>query len=172
MLAPVVILLALLHPSKTAFGICLIIAFLSDIFDGIIARRLNMATPALRRFDSAADSVFYIAALFAAWRLYPAELDQHLAVLGLLVALELVRYAVDFVKFRQAASYHMWSSKLWGICLFVGFFSLLAMGRGGLPVSIAIYAGIVADLEGLAISCVLRKQGTDVASLLHALRTR
>jgi phosphatidylglycerophosphate synthase len=35
-----------------------VVAFLSDIFDGILARRLGVATANLRRLDSAADSAY------------------------------------------------------------------------------------------------------------------
>ena len=51
-LAPVVIMLAINWPIKVAFGFCLVLAFLSDVFDGILARRLNIATPNHRRLDS------------------------------------------------------------------------------------------------------------------------
>lgn len=171
-LGPVVICLALLSPNRMAFGACLITAFLSDVFDGIFARRLNVATPNLRRLDSVADTIFYLSAILAAWRLYPGAITERLAPLLGLCGLELVRYLYDLAKFGREASYHMWSSKLWGVALFVGFFALLALGISGLPVSVAIYVGIVADLEGLAISIVLREWKTDVPTILHALRLR
>jgi len=172
LLAPLMVMLALWHPNPIAFGICLVAAFLSDVFDGIIARRLGVATPTLRRLDSLADSVFYIAAVFAAWRLYPSVIHEHLAPLLALAMLEGLRYAFDLLKFRREASYHMWSSKLWGICLFAGFLALLAFGNAGWPVTLAIYAGIVADLEGLAISVILKKWKNDVPTFIHALRIR
>ncbi len=155
-----------------AFGACLITAFLSGVFDGILARRLNVATPNLRRLDSVADTIFYLSAILAAWRLYPGAITERLAPLLALCGLELVRYLFDLAKFGREASYHMWSSKLWGVALFVGFFALLALGISGLPVSVAIYVGIVADLEGLAISIVLRQWETDVPTILHAFRLR
>ncbi len=172
LLGPVVIYLALLWPNRLAFGACLIVAFLSDVFDGIIARRLNVSTPDLRRLDSVADTIFYLSAIFAAWHLHPSAITECLAPLLALCGLELVRYLFDFAKFGREASYHMWSSKLWGIALFVGFFALLALGISGLPVSVAIYVGIVTDIEGLAISIVLREWKTDVPTILHALRLR
>jgi len=172
LLAPIVGALAFLYPSRAAFGACLIVGFLSDVFDGIIARRLKIATPALRRFDSIADSVFYLAALLAVWQLHPSALRRHRVALVILVALELVRYVVDFAKFKKEAAYHMWSSKVWGILLFGSFFSLLALGRDGLLVGLAIYAGILADLEGLAISMVLPQWTSDVPSIVHAVRMR
>ena len=171
-LAPIVVLLAMIKPSPTAFGVCLVIAFLSDVFDGIIARRLNVATPNLRRFDSVADSIFYLCATFAAWILYPSVIREHMVALMLLGAMEATRYIFDLCKFGREASYHMWSSKVWGVALFAGFFSLLAMGASGTAVSAAIYIGIIADLEGLAISIVLTEWKTDVPSFIHAVRLR
>jgi CDP-diacylglycerol--glycerol-3-phosphate 3-phosphatidyltransferase len=171
-LAPVLLLLAWHPPAYAAFGACLVVALLSDIFDGVIARRLGIATPALRRLDSIADSLFYVAAVAVAWRLYPGAIRARWLPIGVLVALELLRYLVDWLKFRREAAYHMWSSKCWGLCLFAGFFMLLARGVDGWAFSLAVYVGIVADLEGLAISIALDRWQSDVPSIVHALRLR
>ncbi|MEK7951329.1 CDP-alcohol phosphatidyltransferase family protein [Luteolibacter soli] len=172
LLAPVVAALAMHGPHPAAFGLCLTLAFFSDIFDGVIARRLQVATPGLRRLDSAVDTLFYTAVTFAAWHLYPEAIRAHFPALLTLAALELTRYAFDFAKFGREASYHMWSSKLWGISLFAAFFALLALRQTGAWLAVPVYLGIIADLEGLAISCVLRKWRSDVPSLFHALRWR
>jgi phosphatidylglycerophosphate synthase len=172
LLAPVVLLLAIYFPNRLAFGACLTLAFLSDVFDGIIARRLKIATANLRRLDSIADSLFYLAAAAAAWLLYPSVIEEHWLALIALGALELSRYAVDLAKFGREASYHMWSSKAWGIVLFTGFFALLALGDTGLLIALPIYVGILADVEGLAISFVMTTWQADVPTIFHALRLR
>ena len=169
-LGPVVLVAAFYGPNRLLFGCCLTLAFLSDVFDGVIARRLGVATPSLRRLDSIVDTVFYACAALAALRLYPAALEAHAGSIVALIALELTRYVVDWLKFRRVASYHMWSSKLWGLLLFTAFVALLVFGRADWILSVAIYAGIVADLEGLAISWRLSESRTDVASIVHALR--
>jgi CDP-diacylglycerol--glycerol-3-phosphate 3-phosphatidyltransferase len=166
------VLLAVAWPSPSAFGACLVTAFLSDVFDGVVARRLGIATPNLRRLDSIADSLFYVGALFAAWYLHPQALVAHRTALVVLALLEIARYAFDLRKFGREASYHMWSSKLWGLALFAGFFSILALGRSGWAVALAVWLGIVADIEGLAISALLRRWRNDVPSIVHALRLR
>ena len=171
-LAPVLLVIAHFGASRLQFGICLTVAFLSDIFDGVLARRFRIATPGLRRLDSAADTIFYLAALYSAWYLYPEAVISRTAPLIALVVLEVSRYAFDWLKFRREASYHMWSSKAWGIALFVAFFSLLAYGSNNATMTIAVYLGIAADLEGLAISAVLREWQSDVPTLLHALTLR
>jgi phosphatidylglycerophosphate synthase len=171
-LAPVMVALALTSASRTGFGACLLVAFLSDVFDGKIARRLGIATPFLRRLDSIADSVFYVAATYCVWLLYPDVILGHATSLLLLLGLELGRYVFDFLKFKKEASYHMWSSKLWGLALSVAFFSVLVFSNAGIAVSCAIYLGLLADAEGLMISLVLPCWKNDVPTLFHALRWR
>ena len=172
LLAPVAVLLAVFYPSHIAFGTCLVVALLSDIFDGILARRLNVATPNLRRLDSIADTIFYVCIAFAAWYLYPSVIAEHIVALVALGALELARYVFDLRKFGREASYHMWSSKLWGLALFAGLFSLLALGVAGVAVTAAIYLGVIADIEGLAISMILPEWESDVPTFVHAHRRR
>jgi phosphatidylglycerophosphate synthase len=172
LLVPVLVLLTHFHGSHLQFGICLTVAFLSDVFDGVIARRLGIATPGLRRFDSATDSAFYLAALYAAWQLDRAAITSRIGPMIVLGILEASRYAFDWLKFRREASYHMWSSKLWGVALFAAFFSLLACGSDNALMSLAIYLGIAADLEGLAISVILPEWQSDVATIVHAIALR
>ena len=151
---------------------CLIVAFLSDIFDGILARRMNVATPNLRRLDSITDTIFYLCTAFAVWYLYPSVISQHTMALVTLIGLEVARYIFDIRKFGREASYHMWSSKLWGIALFVGIFSVLVLGSSGIAVSVAIYLGIVADMEGLTISVIINEWESDIPTFVHAHQRR
>ena len=167
-LAPVVVALALWSPSALGFAICIVVAFLSDVFDGVIARRLGIATPNLRRLDSIADTIFYLGVAFAIWHLHRAEIVARIIPVIALAALELLRYAVDLRKFGREASYHMWSSRLWGVALLVGTVNLLVLGNAGWTLDLAIYAGIVADLEGLAISFTLSTWKSDVPTWFHA----
>jgi CDP-diacylglycerol--glycerol-3-phosphate 3-phosphatidyltransferase len=171
-LAPLMVWLALYHPSQVAFAGCLIAAFLSDLFDGIIARRLGIATPTLRRLDSIADSIFYIATMYAAWHLYAAQIRAYIPALLLLAGVEGIRYVFDWLKYRRETSYHMWSSKLWGIFLFITFFNILVYGQTGIWTLLAIYTGIVADIEGLVISALLPTWRNDVPTVFHALKLR
>jgi phosphatidylglycerophosphate synthase len=170
--APVIVFLALRNPDPRAFGACLTLGFLSDVFDGMIARKLGVATQTLRRLDSGADTLFYVAAAFAVWHLYPRVILEHTRALVVLGALEVGRYAFDLAKFGREASYHMWSSKAWGIVLFVAFFGVLVYGYTGGLVAMPLYVGIVADVEGLAISIVLGEWKSDVPSIFHVLKSR
>jgi hypothetical protein len=50
--------------------------------------------------------------------------------------------------------------------------SLLAFNDQGIFVTLFIYIGILADIEGLAISLTLKKWTHDVPTIFHALRLR
>jgi len=171
-LAPVLVLLALFAPLPVAFAACLSLAAVSDYFDGAIARHLAIVTPGLRRLDSLADLLFFLAALFALWWLYPGVLTGHAGALTVLIALGLLRYAVSYAKFGREASYHLWSSKVWGFALFLGFYALLVLQSDGVWITLVIWLGILAALEDLAVSVVLREWRTDVPTLVHAWRLR
>jgi phosphatidylglycerophosphate synthase len=170
LLAPVVVVTALRGGDRAVFAACLIAAFVSDILDGVIARRLGIATPSLRRLDSVADSLFYISTTLAVWLLQPQVITRRISLLGTLIVLELARYSYDYAKFRREASYHMWSSKVWGLALFVAFMSLLAFGADNALVTAAVILGILCDIEGLAVSMVLKRWQSDVPNFIVAMR--
>ncbi|MEP7218042.1 MAG: CDP-alcohol phosphatidyltransferase family protein [Bacteroidota bacterium] len=172
LLAPLLLWFAWRMPVPSAFAVSLLLALFSDIFDGIIARRLGVATPGLRRLDSVADTLFYVAAVAAVWHLHREFILESAIPLGILLTLEITRYLFDLSKFGREASYHMWSSKLWGLALFLAFFSALVFARAGFLFSFAIYLGIIADIEGLMISFILPSWQNDIPTIVHALRIR
>jgi phosphatidylglycerophosphate synthase len=146
----------------------LTVAFLSDVFDGIIARRLGVATALLRRADSIVDTGFYVCATVALiWR-SPAVIKAHVPGLVALASLELARWAVERLRYGRLASYHMWSAKVWGVALWLGFSEAFLTGRPGPLLQAAIVTGILADAEGLATSLVLSTWQHDVATIWHA----
>lgn len=169
LLAPVMVVLTTRDPDRAAFVFCIVVAFLSDLFDGILARRLGVVSAGLRRFDSIADTIFCVAALYAVWRLHPAVISDNRILLACLAVLEVARYVLDFWKFGREASYHMWSSKFWGLTVFAALLLVLGTGYQGEWVVVAIVAGIVSDLEGLTISLILPRWAHDVPTLFHAL---
>jgi CDP-diacylglycerol--glycerol-3-phosphate 3-phosphatidyltransferase len=172
LLAPAILLMAIHHRQGVPMAVAIIAALLSDIYDGIIARRLRVETTALRRADSVADTIFYAAAAWSAWLLAPAAVRSVRNILGFLLALEVFRYAFDYAKFRREASYHSYGAKLWGLVLALALILLLAFNISGWILRTAIWVGIISDMEGLAISIVLPAWSHDIRSIAHALRAR
>jgi len=146
------------------------VAFVSDVFDGIIARRLGVATPGLRRADTIVDTAFYIGAALTLLLRTPGVVWASRYGVALLVVLEGIRLFVDRRKFGRMAAYHMWSAKAWGLALWLGFCEAFLTGRPGPLFRLAVGLGIAADLEGLAASRVLSRWTHDVPTVWHAVR--
>jgi CDP-diacylglycerol--glycerol-3-phosphate 3-phosphatidyltransferase len=172
LLAPVMLAIAYAGGWGPAFVVCLAVAFFSDLFDGILARRLGVAGPGLRIYDSTTDTVFYAAVIWSAWVAYPDVARAHVWVIVLFVGLELVYYTICLVKFRRQPSFHAWTSKCWGVALWVAFTALLGFGVTGVLFYTMIGLGILAELETLAIALVLPAWEHDVPTVLHAWRIR
>jgi CDP-diacylglycerol--glycerol-3-phosphate 3-phosphatidyltransferase len=150
----------------------IVLALLSDIYDGVLARRLGTETTLLRRADSAADTLFYVCAAWAAWILNPNSVRSVWGILAALLGLELFRYLFDFLKFHREASYHAYSAKTWGLFLSLAVILLLAYNIAGRLLLVALWLGILANIEGLAISMILPVWSHDVRSVVHAFKLR
>ncbi|HEX9085586.1 MAG TPA: CDP-alcohol phosphatidyltransferase family protein [Gemmatimonadaceae bacterium] len=172
LLAPVLVWLVYANAPGIAFATVILAAFLSDYFDGVIARRVGVASAELRHFDSRTDLVFYATAAWSVWRLHP-DLVRSIAIPGLIViGLDVVRHLFDFAKFRKDAAYHAWSSKVWGLSLALALVLLMGFGVTQPFVAITVVLGVIAQVEGLLISVVLPIWTHDVPTLFYALQIR
>jgi CDP-diacylglycerol--glycerol-3-phosphate 3-phosphatidyltransferase len=152
---------------KTA-AMVLALGFISDVYDGVVARRFGVATAGLRRLDSAVDSVFYLAAAFCLWRLHPEALLSHRSLIATVVGTLLIGHAFELWKFGREASYHAWLAKAWGAALFAALVFLFVAGDDWL-LTIALWLGIASHVENLLITARLPECRSDVKSIFHVL---
>jgi CDP-diacylglycerol--glycerol-3-phosphate 3-phosphatidyltransferase len=168
--APAIFVLACFEfPGPLLAGI-LGAAFLSDIFDGVIARRTGTATPALRFADTIVDTVFYVVAAVALTVSVPGAFDDVWLPLVALIIVHVSRATFELTKYGRIASYHMWSSKALGLLLVVAMTTVFLTGRPSLLLACAVWMGIANELEGFAVSFVLPRWQADVPSLVHAFQ--
>jgi len=153
-------------------GVLFLTGPLSDIFDGILARRLGCATPSLRIADTVVDITFYGFVLMAVVELNWPAIRARIWLIAAVAALEAARLAFDLVKFRRIASYHSYTAKLWGLLLWLAFGVLLCFNQGAWLLTIALVWGIVCELEGLAFSAILPEWVHDVKTLPRAIAIR
>lgn len=168
--APVIIVAALMGwRGSTLFAIAAV-AMLSDLFDGVIARKLRLDTERIRQVDSRVDTVFYFAAGAALLYRFPNVWHQYEFWIVALAIVELGRMAFEWRKFGRAAAYHMWSAKAWGLAMLLGFGEVTLKGHAGALFILALALGFVANIEGLAASILFREWHYDVATYWHAVR--
>jgi phosphatidylglycerophosphate synthase len=171
-LGPGIIVVTLLRPSGWALTACIGLALLSDVLDGVLARRWRIDTENLRRWDTRADTLFYACVLVAALLRYPAVIERRwLLIAGLLTA-EVATHVMAIMKFGRHASYHSVLSKIWGLLLASSMIGLLGFGLDNWLLDLSIAWGIFCNLQGLAMTLLLPVWQRDVPTLLHAVRLR
>jgi len=169
---PALFVLACFRFNGRALALVLVAAVLSDIFDGIIARRTGTATPSLRMADTIVDTMFYVAAGLALGVAVPGAYDGAWLPLSLLIAVHVSRTTFEMIKFGRVASYHMWSSKALGLLLPLALGIAFVTGRPTVLLAAGLWLGVANELEGFTTSAILPAWRCDVPSLLHALRGR
>lgn len=157
---------------KTWIVILLTLGLLTDIFDGIIARSLGIATQQIRRLDSSVDQVFFIAAAVAAYLICPFFFNEHAVMLIVLLSVEALTYVVSFLKFKKEIATHSWGAKLWTLILFATLIQLVLQCQSGVLFAICFWLGVLTRLEIIAIILILRTWTNDVPSVYHALALR
>ncbi|MFN8335688.1 MAG: CDP-alcohol phosphatidyltransferase family protein [Cyclobacteriaceae bacterium] len=150
----------------------LTIGLITDIFDGVIARKLNVATTSLRRWDSGVDQFFFLAAGAAAYMLCPLFFKKHATLLILLLSAECLTYLVSFVKFKKEIATHSWGAKFWTLILCATLVRLILVCDSTLLFQLCFWVGMITRLEIVAIILILKSWTNDVPSVYHAFRLR
>jgi len=169
LIAPLLLLDALDGTISAGFIAGYTIAVLSDVFDGIIARRLGSSTVSLRQADSWADISLYLCIAISTWLVYPNAISQfQLPLLSAIVA-QITLFATSLLKFRQFPSFHTYTAKAWGVSLFIAVVGLFGFDQ---PMLLWGAIGLcwINSLEEIVMTLVLPEWHHDVLSLVHALK--
>ncbi len=170
----IIIALSLLKPVYYKVDIITLIALglLSDIFDGIIARRVGVSTPRLRRLDSTADQFFWLAITGSAYILNPLFFKNNFFAIAVILGLEGICYGLCFVKFKKEVATHAIASKIWTLFLFATLIQIIAVNNSIILFNICIYLGIITRLEIICIILVIKKWTNDVPTIYHSVLIR
>ncbi|WP_038343963.1 CDP-alcohol phosphatidyltransferase family protein [Acinetobacter sp. A47] len=152
--------------------IFLTLGLLTDIFDGMLARRLGVSNERLRRLDSNIDQLFFICAIVSIYLQQPVFFQQHLLPILVVIASEIAIYVVSFIKFRKEVATHSLGAKIWTLFLFALLVQITLTGQSHVLFWIVFWLGMITRAEIIAIILVLRHWQNDVPSLKQALRIR
>lgn len=160
--------------SGVTLAAMVITGLLSDIFDGVLARRWNCASAAVRLFDSMADIVFYLGCAAALWIREPHLMRSLLLPIAVLLGLEALKFAFVMLKFGKPTSYHSYLAKTWGLVLAMMVVMSFTTHMAALRTVwwIALTLGVLSCLEGLAMSVILPEWRHDLKTLWRALEVR
>jgi CDP-diacylglycerol--glycerol-3-phosphate 3-phosphatidyltransferase len=172
LLGPVALLGAVFGAPRWIYLPILVIATLSDIYDGILARRYGVATVALRRFDSSTDLIFYLFILVAAWMLCHDVLQKTWWAIAAVLATEGLLILISFLRFRKYPAAHTWLAKFFGLVLLFGLISLLSFGAGRWAVYMIGAVGVATNLEIIVMQVAAKVAPVDVRSVFVLRRSQ
>jgi phosphatidylglycerophosphate synthase len=167
---PVLLLLAW----NGATGIFLLLfglGLLSDVLDGMLARRLGQQSDFGARLDQWGDFALWLVLPFGAWWLWRDIVVRESAYVVLAIAAMVVPTAVAYAKYRAVPGYHTWSVKTGAILMGIGVPLLLVFDYPW-PFRLAALFQLVCAIDELGITVLLAQCHHDVPSVFHAARLR
>jgi len=173
-LAPVIFFLAYVKGEESRFLILalMFIGLLTDIFDGIIARKVGVSTEKLRRLDSQVDLIFWLSLGLATYFLNTELIKSHWQSIALIFIMEALCYIISILKFGKETCTHAFLSKMWGLSLLIAFTYLIGFQQAGWAFYLTITLGIISHIDVILIILILPKWQYDVPSFHHAWEIR
>jgi hypothetical protein len=102
LLGPFALLCELSSVRRLVYLPILVVGRLSDIFDGILARRFGVATPNLRQYGSMTDVIYYLFILTVAYIMCRLVVVRNIFALALLLSSEVIVVLASFA-FRKVS---------------------------------------------------------------------
>jgi CDP-diacylglycerol--glycerol-3-phosphate 3-phosphatidyltransferase len=158
------------HYSNTGMwlAVLLIAGILSDVFDGVIARKLNMSTEKLRKWDSNVDVVFLVSSILSAGLFAPDVVGEKTLYIWSIVGCELLMYVVCLVRFQKLPSNHAYSAKLFAVSICICLTLLFVTGSWSGIFEVMYALGILSYIDNLLILLLLREYKVDTKGFWKA----
>jgi CDP-diacylglycerol--glycerol-3-phosphate 3-phosphatidyltransferase len=166
LLGPIALACAIAGVTRFIYLPILITGTLSDIFDGILARKFGVATPALRRYDSITDIIYYLFILAVAWMLCKPVISGNLWLIALMLLSEAGCISICLIRFGKFPATHSYLAKFYGLCLLAAFIALLAFNAGSWVVIALAVVALVTNSEIIAMHLIAKSPPVDVPGIL------
>lgn len=151
--------------NASTIGIILILAILTDIFDGIIARRLKVVTDHLRQLDSRIDTIFWFSLAYLLLVMELQFMKAHAVMILMLISLEIFVQVFGYFKFSKSIALHTYAAKAWAVLLTLTVLVLLWGQNAELIFNIMFAWSIVVQAEAVFILLKLKSYRVDVKSM-------
>ncbi|MBK1897766.1 CDP-alcohol phosphatidyltransferase family protein [Chryseobacterium paridis] len=173
-IAPTVLLFSYLkgEESRSLILVLMYIGLLTDIFDGIVARKTGVSSEKLRRLDSQTDLIFWLSLGFSSYILNPELIKNEWTGILLIFIMEALCYIISIWKFGKETCTHAFLAKMWGLSLLIAFTYLIGFQEIGWAFYLAIGLGLISHIDVILIILLLPKWEYDVPSSYHAWKIR
>jgi CDP-diacylglycerol--glycerol-3-phosphate 3-phosphatidyltransferase len=170
LLGPIALACALVGVTRFIYLPILITATLSDIFDGVLARKFGVATPALRRYDSITDIIYYLFILAVAWLLCKPVIAANVWLIALILLSEAACILICLIRFGKFPATHSLLAKFYGLCLLAGLIALLVFNAGSWAIIALAVVALVTNSEIIAIHLIAKSPPVDVPCIFALMK--
>lgn len=150
----------------------LLINFITDILDGLIARTFNLQTKIGAKIDSIADFGTYILVFLGIYMFKTTDFAPHIISFSIFVGLFLLAHVLALVKFGRMPSFHLYSWKIGGYIQGIFFITLFSYGFITAFYYFMLIWGIVAFLEHIIIQLMISEMISNAKGLYWVLKSR
>lgn len=155
--------LVFIKPFSKLFFIIYFICGISDVLDGMIARKMNLVSKKGQILDSIADFFLVIVLLFIFVPNFKFSLlDIYWVVI--IAVIRLTSLGVGFIRYKQLTFLHTYANKLTGLALFCFPFMYVILGLYTTTILVCFIASISA-IEELIINTISKKLCRDIKSI-------
>ncbi len=164
------ILWFIVRDKELLFFIFLVISFVTDIADGIIARRFGLETKFGAKLDSLADDLTYLLAIAGIFTFKYQEIYPYILSFSVFIGFLFLTIIVSLIKFRRVPSFHLYTTKAGGYIQ--GAFVIALFTIGFIPVYyyFMIFWGILSAVEHIAIQLIMPEMRSNVKGLYWVLK--
>ena len=144
-------------PLSLPFFVFYAVAGLSDIFDGLIARKTNTASKFGAKLDTFADIIFVAAVLikFLPILALPVWI---IAWVGVIALIKLVNIVIGFVRHHTLTAIHSVINKVAGVLVFILPFTIQIIDIRYTAVLVCIVATVAAIMESRTVITDFREE--------------
>ncbi len=168
---PVLVYLALTDREEP-YKWLLLVALISDIVDGLIARSFSFTSKLGSRLDTLADTMLWVAAIFGIWKFHPAPVTDYWIVVVLVLAFWIIEYVLALLRYGKLTSFHTYTVRAGAYALGIFTMSLFLWGLQPWLLYVAAARSILGNLEELIIIAFLPKWTSDARGLYWVPKTR
>lgn len=149
-----------------AIAILFLVLSATDWLDGKLAVWLDQRSEFGARLDSVADASMYAALLFAVFWTRTEQILAEWPWIVAVLAAYAISCAISLAKFQSWPSYHTRSAKIAWLLMVIAVIALF-FEWSVWPLRIALLMVVIANLEAIAITILLRQRRVEVRSVFQ-----
>jgi len=167
-----VIVYIVLQGNERLFFWMLLINFITDILDGLIARTFKLQTNIGAKIDSIADFGTYILVFLGIYFFKADDFLPHIISFSIFIGLFGFAHLLALIKFGRMPSFHLYSWKIGGYIQGIFFIVLFSYGFLTWFYYFMLIWGILAFLEHITIQLMISEMLSNAKGLYWVLKSR